>query len=1060
MRISHFFIDRPIFAAVISIVFVIIGAVALGRLPIAQYPDIAPPVVNVTGQYPGASAEIVASTVVAPLEQQINGVERMLFITSNSTGDGRFTISVTFDLGTNLDTAQVQVQNRVAVAQPRLPADVRNIGVTVAKASPDLMMVVHLLSPDQSRDTLFISNYASVNVVDVLSRIEGVGSITVFGSRDYSMRVWLDPDKLQSLAMTANDVTTALQRQNVQVAAGILNQPPTDMPGAFQISVQTQGRLADPKEFGQIVVKQSGDAVVRLQDVARVELAALDYGVNSYLDKNPATGLGVFQLPGSNAIATAEKIKATMQELSKSFPSGLKYDIIYNPTEFIQQSVDAVVHTILEAVVLVVLVVILFLQTWRAAIIPIVAIPVSLIGTFFLLAAFGFSLNNLSLFGLVLAIGIVVDDAIVVVENVERNMAQGMSPREASYRTMEEVGGALIAIALVLSAVFVPSAFITGISGQFYRQFALTIAGATVISLIVSLTLSPALCALLLKPHEHGEHKRESLLMRPINAFFRLFNWSFDKMSAGYAWFVGKIVRLAVVMLVIYVGIIAFGMNEFRKTPVGFIPAVDGGYLITVTQLPPAASLKRTDAVNRRAVELALETPGVAHAVNIVGFSGATRTNAPNAGAVFVVLKPFDERAADPNQSAQAIQKALLAKFSTIQDAMVLVVAPPPVRGIGSAGGFRMMVQDRGGAGAGALQQAVGAMMGKAAQTPGLQQVFSLFENATPQLYLDIDRVKAQMLGINIADVFTALQTYLGSAYVNDFNLLGRTFRVTAQADGDFRSNAKDVLQIRVRNSAGETVPLGSFTTVRDVSAPARVPRYNLYPAAELDGSAAPGYSQGQAIDLMQKLAAETLPQGFSYEWTDLAFQQIRAGNTAAFAFALGVVFVFLVLAAQFESLTLPLAVILIVPMSLIASISGVILRGMDNNILTQVGFIVLIGLAAKNAILIVEFAAQLEQQGQNKFEAAKEAARLRMRPILMTSLAFILGVVPLVWAIGAGAELRQALGTAVFAGMIGVTVFGLIFTPVFYVICRWLGQLFSRRGRATPDAASPAPAE
>ncbi len=1059
MRISHFFIDRPIFAAVISIVFVIVGAVAVGRLPIAQYPDIAPPVVNVTGQYPGASAEVVASTVVAPLEQQINGVEHMLYISSNSTVDGRFTISVTFDLGTNLDTAQVQVQNRVAIAQPRLPADVRNIGVTVAKASPDLMMVVHLYSPDQSRDTLFISNYASVNVVDVLSRIEGVGSITVFGSRDYSMRVWLDPDRLQSLALTATDVVTALQRQNVQVAAGILNQPPIDQPGAFQVSVQTQGRLADPNQFSEIVVKQSGDAVVRLKDVARVELAALDYGVNSYLDKNPATGLGVFQLPGSNAIATAERIKATMVELSKSFPSGLKYDIIYNPTDFIQQSVDAVVHTIFEAVVLVVLVVILFLQTWRAAIIPIVAIPVSLIGTFFLLAAFGFSLNNLSLFGLVLAIGIVVDDAIVVVENVERNMAEGMSPREASYRTMEEVGAALIAIALVLSAVFVPSAFITGISGQFYRQFALTIAGATVISLIVSLTLSPALCALLLKPHEEG-HKRESLLMRPINAFFRAFNWSFDKLSHGYAWVVGRIVRLAVVMLVIYAGILAFGMNEFRKTPVGFIPAVDGGYLITVTQLPPAASLQRTDEVNRRAVELALEVPGVAHAVNIVGFSGATRTNAPNAGAVFVVLKDFAERAKDPNQSAQAIQKALLAKFSTIQDALVLVVAPPPVRGIGSAGGFRMMVQDRAGAGSAALQQAVGAMMAKANQTPGLQQVFSMFENSTPQIYLDIDRVKAQMLGINVSDVFSTLQTYLGSAYVNDFNLLGRTFRVTAQADGAFRNNTKDILRLRVRNSTGETVPLGTFTTVHDISAPSRVPRYNLYPAAELDGSAAPGYSQGQAIDLMEKLAAEVLPQGFSFEWTELAYQQIRAGNTAAFAFALGVVFVFLVLAAQFESLTLPLAVILIVPMSLIASISGVILRGMDNNILTQVGFIVLIGLAAKNAILIVEFAHQLEAQGKNKFDAATEASRLRMRPILMTSLAFILGVAPLVWAIGAGAELRQALGTAVFAGMIGVTVFGLIFTPVFYVVCRWLGDVFTRRPKTRPAGEAPAPAE
>ncbi|MBL8883022.1 MAG: multidrug efflux RND transporter permease subunit [Hyphomicrobium sp.] len=1055
MRISHFFIDRPIFAAVISLVFIILGGVAVGRLPIAQYPDIAPPVVNVTGQYPGASAEVVASTVVAPLEQQINGVEKMLYITSNSTGDGRFSISITFDLGANLDIAQVQVQNRVSTALPRLPADVRNIGVTVAKASPDLMMVVHMLSPDKSRDTVFISNYASVNVVDVLSRIEGIGSITVFGGRDYSMRVWLDPDRLQSLGLTSGDVVSALQGQNIQVAAGVLDQPPIPKQGAFQIAVQAQGRLADAEQFGQIVVKKSESSVVRVKDVGRVELAALDYGLNSYLDENPAVALGIFQLPGSNAISTAAKIKSTMAELSKNFPPGVKYDIVYNPTDFIQQSVDAVVKTILEAVLLVVIVVILFLQTWRAAIIPIVAIPVSLIGTFFLMSVFGFSLNNLSLFGLVLAIGIVVDDAIVVVENVERNMALGMSPREASYKTMDEVGTALIAIALVLTAVFAPSAFITGISGQFYRQFALTIAGATIISLIVSLTLSPALCALLLKSHDHD--RKPSILMWPVHTFFRGFNWAFDKLSTGYSWFVGRIVRFAVVMLFIYIGIIAFGLNEFRKTPVGFIPQLDAGYLITVTQLPPAAALARTDEVNKRVVDLALQVPGVEHAVNFIGFSGATRTNASNSGAIFVTLKPFEARAKDPNQSATAIRQALLAKFSTIQDALVLVIPPPPVRGIGSAGGFRMMVQDRNSAGPAALQQAVGLMMAKAAQTTGVQQVFSLFENSTPQLYLDVDRVKAQMLGINVTDVFSTLQTYLGSAYVNDFNLLGRTYRVTAQADSAFRMSEKDVLAIRVKNSAGETVPLGSFATVSNISGPARVPRYNLYPAAELDGSAAPGYSQGQAIEIMEKMAAETLPAGFSYEWTDLAFQQIRAGNAAVFAFALGVAFVFLVLAAQFESLTLPLAIILIVPMSLVASISGVIIRGMDNNILTQVGFIVLIGLAAKNAILIVEFAEQLEKSGKNRFEAAVEAARLRMRPILMTSLAFILGVVPLVWAVGAGAELRQALGTAVFGGMIGVTVFGLIFTPVFYVLCRWFTGLRRRKGAGEPV---PQPAE
>ena len=1047
MRISHFFIDRPIFAAVVSIVFVILGAVSFGRLPVAQYPEIAPPVINVTGQYPGASAEVVASTVVAPLEQQINGVENMLYISSNSTGDGRFSISVTFDLGTNLDIAQVQVQNRVAIAQPRLPADVRNIGVTVAKASPDLMMVVHLYSPDKSRDTLFISNYANVQVTDVVSRVDGVGSITVFGSRDYSMRVWLDPDRLQSLGLTSGDVVTALQAQNVQVASGVLNQPPVDQPGAFQIAVQTLGRLADPVEFGNIVVKQSESAVVRIKDVAKVDLAALDYTTNSYLDRDPAIGIGIFQRPGSNALAAAKAVQATMDQLAKSFPPGLQYTIIYNPTQFIQQSVNAVTETIGEAVILVVLVVILFLQTWRAAVIPLVAIPISLIGTFLVMAMFGFSLNNLSLFGLVLAIGIVVDDAIVVVENVERNIEAGLSPRDAARKSMDEVGSALVAIALVLCAVFVPSAFITGISGQFYQQFALTIAGATIISLIVSLTLSPAMCALLLKPHT-SDHRQARWWARPIHGFFRIFNAGFDKLAAGYGWFAARIVRVAVVMLIAYAAILGYGLNEFRKTPAGFIPQQDAGYLIGVTQLPAGASLARTDEVNRRVVDIALKTPGVAHAVNIVGFSGATFTNAPNAGAVFFVLEPFEERAGNPQKSVAAIQGALFQRLARIQEALVLVVQPPPVRGVGNAGGVRMMIQDRAGLGPRELQGAVGAMMGGAAKTPGLTQVFSLFETSTPQLYLDIDRTKAQMLGINVSDVFGALQTYLGSTYVNDFNLLGRTFRVTAQADAAYRLDTKDVLKIRVRNSRGDTVPLGSFTTVRDTSGPYRVPRHNLYPAAELDATAAPGYSQGQAIQAMEKLAAQTLPEGFSYEWTTLAYQQLRAGSTAIFAFMLAVVFVFLVLAAQYESLTLPLAVILIVPMCLVAAITGVILRGQDNNILTQVGFIVLIGLAAKNAILIVEFARQLEDHGRDRWAAAAEAARLRLRPILMTSLAFILGVVPLVWATGAGAELRQTLGTAVFAGMIGVTIFGLIFTPVFYVISRWLAGL---AGRAKP---------
>jgi hydrophobe/amphiphile efflux-1 (HAE1) family protein len=1053
MRISHFFINRPIFASVLSIVFVILGAVAFTRLPVAQYPEIAPPVINVSGQYPGANAEVVASTVVAPIEEQINGVENMIYMSSNSSGDGRFSIGVTFDIGTNLDIAQVQVQNRVATALPRLPADVRNIGVTVAKASTDLMMVVHVLSPDKSRDSLFISNYALLEIKDALTRVDGVGSIIVFGSRDYAMRVWLDPARLQSLNMTATDVTQALQGQNIQVASGILNQPPVDRAGSFQISVQTLGRLADPEQFGDIVVKQTPNAVVRLKDVARVELAAQDYSSNSYLNVDPAVAIAVFQRPGSNALATAQGIRETMAEASKRFPQGIKYDIVYDPTQFIQQSVDAVMETILEAILLVVLVIVLFLQTWRAAVIPLVAIPISLIGTFFLMALFGFSLNNLSLFGLVLAVGIVVDDAIVVVENVERNIAAGLSPRDAARKSMEEVGGALVAIALVLCAVFIPSAFITGISGQFYRQFALTIAGATVISLIVSLTLSPALCAMLLKSHE--QRLVERWWERPLHRFFGWFNVGFDKLAAGYGWLATRVVRYAVIMLVVYAGIILFGLNEFAKTPRGFIPALDRGYLIVVAQLPPAASLARTDEVQRRIVDKALKVPGVLGAVNIVGFSGATFTNAPNAGAAFLVLDPFEKRAKDPNQSAAGIQRALFAAFADIQEAGIFVVQPPPVPGIGNAGGFRMVIEDRGGRGPGALQAAAFAMMGKAAQTPGLVQVFSLFETSTPQLYLDIDRTKAQMLGINVTEVFQALQIYLGSSYVNDFNLFGRTFRVVAQAKADERMDTKDVLAIRVRNSNGDAVPLGSFTTVRSISGPYRVPRYNLYPSAELDGAAAPGYSQGQAMQIMEKLAAETLPDGFSYEWTTLAYQQLRAGNTAVFAFVLAVVFVFLVLAAQFESLTLPIAVIMIVPMCLIASIVGVVLRGQDNNILTQVGFIVLIGLAAKNAILIVEFATQLEERGRDRFAAAIEAARLRLRPILMTSLAFIFGVLPMVWAVGAGAELRQTLGTAVFSGMIGVTVFGLIFTPVFYVVTRWLAERASRlRARAATHPA------
>ena len=1054
MRLSHFFIDRPIFAAVISIIIVILGGVSFSRLPVAQYPEIAPPTINVAGQYPGANAEVVASTVVSPIEDQINGVEGMLYVSSNSTSDGRFSIAVTFDLGTNLDIAQVQVQNRVAIAQPRLPADVRNIGVTVGKASPDLMMVVHLYSPDKSRDQLYVSNFASLQIKDALTRVDGVGSITVFGSRDYAMRIWLDPGQLQALGLTSQDVVTAIQGQNLQVASGVLNQPPVESPLAFQVSVQTQGRLTDPAEFGNIVVKQSQGAVVRLRHVARVELSAQDYGTNSYLNRDPAVALAIFQRPGSNALSTAQAIRVTMEQLALNFPAGIKHAIVYDPTTFIRQSVDEVEVTILIAVLLVVFVIIMFLQTWRAAVIPIIAIPVSLTGAFFFMSLFGFSLNNLSLFGLVLAVGIVVDDAIVVVENVERNIANGMNPREAAIRSMDEVGAALVAISLVLCAVFIPTAFITGISGQFYRQFALTIAGATLISLIVSLTLSPALCAILLRPHEG---RGRSKWLRPVHGFFKLFNRGFDAFSHGYSRIVARAVAIAGIMLAVYATVLMLGFFEFRAAPGGFIPQLDRGYIIVAAQLPPGAAIDRTDKVLRRAVDIALDTPGVAGAVNFVGFSGATFTQASNSGAAFLVLEPFDKRARDKAKSANGIQAELFKRFAPIQDALVLVILPPPVAGIGNSGGFRMMIEDRGGRGPVALQQVVYAMMGKAAQTPGVAQVFSLFETSTPQIYLDIDRTKAQLLGINIPDVFAALQTYLGSSYVNDFNLLGRTFRVAAQAEGPYRMDSDDALSIRVRNASGQTVPLGAFTTVSDRSGPFRVPRYNLYPAAELDGAPAPGFSQGQALEIMAKMAAETLPEGFSYEWTTLAFQQLRAGNTAVFAFVLAVAFVFLVLAAQFESVTLPFAVILIVPMCLVAAITGVLIRGQENNILTQVGFIVLIGLAAKNAILIVEFAKQLQEQGRDRFASAVEAAHLRLRPIIMTSLAFIFGVVPLVIATGAGAEMRQSLGTAVFFGMIGVTAFGLIFTPVFYVVSRGIAEWAGRRFGKEKTAAEPA---
>jgi hydrophobe/amphiphile efflux-1 (HAE1) family protein len=1035
-NLSYFFIDRPIFAAVISIIITLIGGVALFSLPVAQYPDIAPPSIQVTAQYPGASADIVAKTVATPIEQEVNGVDDMIYMTSQSTSDGSMQLTVTFKLGTNLDTAQVLVQNRVAIATPRLPDEVRALGVTVVKQSPDLMMVIHLYSPDDSRNLLYISNYATLHVKDVLSRLDGVGNVTIFGARDYSMRVWLDPDKLAARDLTASDVVNALRGQNVQVAAGVINQPPVPRPGAFQLNVETQGRLTTPEQFGNIIVKsESNGRVVRVRDVARVDLGAADYNRNGYLDKKVAIPLGIFQRPGSNALEAAAAVEKTMADLSKSFPKGLRYDIVYNPTVFISESIDAVVSTMFEAILLVILVIIIFLQTWRASVVPIVAIPVSLVGTFAVLAALGYSLNNLSLFGLVLAIGIVVDDAIVVVENVERNIREGLSPREAAYRTMDEVGTALIAMSLVLSAVFIPSIFLSGILGQFFRQFAVTIATATALSLIVSLTLSPALCALLFKPHVPYQ-ERKSMVSRLIGRLFHGFNQGFEWVSFNYGALTSRLIRISAIMLVVYGGLIALTVFEFVRAPTGFIPNQDLGYLINIIQLPPGASLARTDAVARKVTNIVLDTPGIAHAVPIVGLDGATFTTAPNSAVVFTPLDPFKERAAK-GQSAEALTAALNKKFAAIQEGFVISVSPPPVRGIGTTGGFKMQVQDTRGGKLSQLEQVSQALVGSANQAPGLASVFTTFNTRTPKIYADIDRVRAEMLGVNADDIFKTLEVYLGSQYVNDFNFLGRTYRVTAQADGKFRQDLHAISQLKTRNAKGEMVPLGSVASFRNITGPYRVEHFNLFPSAAVQGSTKPGYSTGYSLATMEKLANATLPDGYAYQWTELAYQEKQAGNTAIYVFGASVIFVFLLLAAQYESWGLPLAVILIVPMCLLAAVSGLLLRGMDVNILGQIGFVVLIGLAAKNAILIVEFARQNEEHGEDRFQAATEAGRVRLRPILMTSFAFIFGVLPLVIATGAGAEMRQSLGTAVFFGMIGVTLFGLIFTPIFYVVVR-----------------------
>jgi hydrophobe/amphiphile efflux-1 (HAE1) family protein len=1051
MTFSRFFIDRPIFAAVISILIVLIGGIAYFELPVAQFPDVAPPTVVVRASYPGASPETIARTVATPLEQEINGVENMLYMESQSTSDGTMQLTITFALGTDLDDAQVLVQNRVAIAEPRLPEDVRRIGVTTTKSSPDLMLVVHMISPEGTRDQLYISNYVYLQVRDVLSRIDGVGDVQVFGARQYSMRVWLDIDRMASLELTPGDVVSAMRQQNVQVAAGRIGQEPVDAPGAFEIMVASEGRLADPARFGEIIVKTAGnEQIVRLRDVARIELGAQDYSVNSYLDGKNAVAMVIFQRPGSNAIETTRSVLDTMDRLAKDFPQDLEHRVVYNPTRFVEESIAEVFRTLFEAAALVALTVFVFLQSWRSTIIPVIAIPVSLIGTFAVMSAIGFSLNSLSLLGLVLAIGIVVDDAIVVVENVERLIGEGVEPREASRQAMDSVGSALVATALVLTAVFVPTAFLSGISGQFYRQFAITIAVSTAFSALVSLTLTPALCALLLR-HDHagtglGARIHRATIGRLFGAFNRAFDWS----SRKYAGLVRRALRFSAIVLVFYFGLGAATVWGFKTVPKGFVPPQDQGYLIVSAQLPDGASLERTDAVTQEITKIALETPGIRSAVAFAGFSGATRANSSNSAAVFTGLEDARDRA-KRGLTADVVLADLRHRLGSIPDAMLFVIPPPPVRGIGSGGGFKLQIQDRAGLGLRAIQEAAGEMVAAANATPGLTQVFSTFRADSPQLYVDIDRVKASMLKVPLPNAFETLQAYLGSLYVNDFDFLGRVYRVTAQAESTFRDEEADIPRLRTRSATGAIVPLGSFVKVENRTAPDRVVRYNLYPVADVNGDTVRGFSTGQALDAMERIAANTLRDGLEFEWTDLAYQEKAAADASLFIFPLCVLLVFLALAAQYESWLLPLAVILIVPLCLLFALGGVWLRDLDNNILVQIGFVVLVGLACKNAILIVEFAKAQEDAGKDRIEAAVEACRLRLRPILMTSLAFILGVVPLLIATGAGAEMRRSLGTAVFAGMIGVTLFGLLLTPVFYVVLRSIASRRARGAEVTP---------
>jgi len=1039
VRFSRFFIDRPIFAVVLSLSVLAAGLLSIFALPVSEYPEVAPPTIAVRAVYPGANPTVLAQTVATPLEDAINGVEHMLYMSSSSTADGVLNLTVTFDIGTDVDLAQVQVQNRVSQALARLPEEVRALGVTTEKRSPDITMVVHLVSPDGRYDPVYLRNYALLNVRNELARIPGAGQVAVFGAGDYAMRVWLDPNKVASRDLSATDVVNAIREQNLQVAAGVVGAPPMPDPQAYQLTVRARGRLVDEAEFGNIIVKTGDNGeVTRLRDLARIELGAGDFALRAMLNNKSAVAVVVFQAPGSNALALSSAVRAKMDELKTRFPQGMDWSAVYDPTVFVRDSIHEVVRTLLEATLMVVIVVVLFLQTWRASVIPLAAVPISIVGTFAVMLASGFSVNTLSLFGLVLAIGIVVDDAIVVVENVERHIEEGLSPLDASHKAMEEVSGPIIAIALVLCAVFVPVAFISGLTGQFYRQFALTIAFSTLISAFNSLTLSPALAAVLLKPRGAPADRPTRVLNRLLGWLFVPFNRVFTSSSNRYGNVVRRVIGKSAVSLAVYAGLVALGVLGFTRVPRGFVPTQDKQYLVAIAQLPDAASLDRTEAVVRRMGEIAMATPGVEAAVQFPGLSVNGFANKPNAAVVFITLKHFDERKSK-DLSMGALVGTLNQKLSTIQDAFVAVFPPPAVNGLGTVGGFKLQLEDRAGLGDSALYASAQTLLGKMYQTPQVAGPFSSFQINVPQLFADVDRDKAKQLGIPLHDLFETLRIYLGSAYVNDFNKFGRTYQVIAQADAPFRATAENITQLKVRNNSGEMVPLGAVVSVKQSYGPDQVTHYNGYPSADINGSAAPGISSGEAVAIMERMAAETLPNGISADWTELTFQQKLAGNTAVFVFPLCVLLVFLVLAAQYESWSLPLVIILIVPMTLLSAIAGVWVTRGDNNVFTQIGLLVLVGLACKNAILIVEFARDLESQGRDRLSAALEASRIRLRPILMTSFAFIAGVVPLVIAHGAGAEMRRVMGIAVFSGMLGVTFFGLLFTPIFYVLIRGL---------------------